>query len=570
MTEGIKEKEEIQQDIDIETLMNTIKAYRLRPLSFVEDNLACPTMNKHQQNVFNKFFEHRKLAVSTNNAFGKSFIAALIAITLPNLHPKGCEGLTLAPTFPQVADIIWREMRDIFVKTKKVKAKIMPLGRMLTVQYEISEKCFVTGRSPKRAAKGAVTPQTIQGKHERVVFIIIDEACGVDDQLFEQIERIASTAGLVYILLIGNPLNPNSYFGRIFTTTEGEGYKKIQYTAFDNANMIANGFSTMETIENEANKIRALPEADRLAYYENKHYKIVEPFSLSPGWVMKCFIRWGNSPLFQAMIIGLWVTILENTLVTLKRITEVSYGLNSSGNWISEESQYAKWNEDMTMYSAFDCGREGKDRSILSGLEGNREFYCHKFSKTFIPDTTDFRGERLLEDGPYLSNHWIQNVYLPNSERRHYIGIDCTGGFGDTIYDALMANELVKGNDRITIVRLVYSEAAYDEINYPNLTSEMFVLFCKDINSKEGILFFPDNDLKNEVTNRKVFIDNKNRSKLESKLDFKARNNSISPDTCDSKMQANYLRHLRNHEEAQVYGEPDASTNATGYKNREY
>ncbi len=540
------------EDIEIKELAKTIKAYRLAPSKFVADNLACPKFNKKQQEVFDAFFKYRKLAVSTHNAFGKSFIAANIALTLPNLYPKGCEGLTLAPTFSQVSDIIWREMRDIFNKSKKINAGVLPLGKILTVRYEIDDKCFVKGKSPKLSAAGASTPQVIQGQHEDVVFIIIDEACGIEDQIFEQIERIASTAGIVYILLIGNPLTPNSYFGRIFTTDEGEGYKKMQYTAFENENMIVNGLISLAAIEDEAVKIRSLCEEERLDYYENKHYTIPEPFGLSPGWVMKCYIRWGNSPLFQAMILGLWVTILENTRVTLRRMQEVSYGKNIKGEWISEESQYTKWNEDKTVYSGIDCGREGKDRSVLTSLEGNRESYCYKFSKTYVQDNTDYRGQKLVEDGPFVARHWYQYVYMQNPDTKHIIGIDCTGGYGDTIYDALMKMPELKDNPLLTIVRLVYSERAVNPAMYHNKATEMFVLLTDDINSTDGVMFYPDNDLKNEITNRKVFLTTKNYEgktvncyKLESKEDFKARNNSISPDTGDSKMMANYLRHIR-------------------------
>jgi hypothetical protein len=75
--------------------------------------------------------------------------------------------------------------------------------------------------------------------------------------------------------------------------------------------------------------------------------------------------------------------------------------------------------------------------------------------------------------------------------------IDCTGGFGDTIYAALMKYKL--DGKYITIRRIHFAAAAEDKVQYHDLVAQMAWQLKKDIESKEGLLLWENDDLKNQI-----------------------------------------------------------------------
>lgn len=551
-------------EIQADTLKQAILFYRDNPAEYVKDNLSIPDMTETQKEVFEAFFKYRKIAVSTHNAFGKSFLASVLALTVMNLYADECKGATIAPTFQQVRDVIWSELHSIFENTRSEK-HLMPLGKMGTVRYEIGAKTFLVGRSPKINAGG--TGQSLNGLHAHVIIIIVDEACGVNRQIFEQIERITNTGGIVFILFIGNPLDINSYFGQIFHTKEGEGYYKLSYTAYENPNLIANGLTSMDAITKEGEKIKALPESVRREYYENKHYKIVNHNLLSPGYVMKAFIRWGASPLFLTNVIGEWVATQTNALVTVIRATELMAGTYINENkekvYIAENEGYCKYNGDTNIYVGIDAAREGDDKIIIYALQGNKEIFKRKFNKTYIHEDSDYKGERLLEDGNYIAGEFITNLVIPYKQHNIRVEVDCGGGYGDTIYDSIIKHPIIKTLNLFKIRRIKFNENADKNDMYTDKASEIICQLADDINSEYGIIFDDiDEDLKNQLTNRRRGYDNKSRFKIESKKEYKIRSGSTSPDEMDALALANDCRHWNENQKKMI----EALTRTAGIK----
>ena len=419
------------------------------------------------------------------------------------------------------------------------------MGKMGTVLYKIAAKTFLVGRSPRINAGG--TGQSLNGLHAETMLVIVDEACGVNRQIFEQMERITNTGGKVFILLIGNPLDINSYFGQIFHTKEGEGFYKLSYTAFENPNLIANGLTSMEAIIKEGDKIKELPESVRREYYENKHYKIVNHNLLSPGYVMKAFIRWGASPLFLTNVIGQWVATQTNALVTVIRATELMSGTyldeNKQKVYIAENEGYCSYNGDKNIYVGIDAAREGDDKIIIYALQGNKEIFKRKFNKTYVHDDSDYKGERLLEDGNYIAGEFITNLVIPYKQNPIKCEIDCGGGYGDTIYDSIIKHPIMKTLNLFKVRRVKFNEKADKEDMYYDKASEIICQLADDINSEHGIVFDDvDEDLKNQLTNRRRGYDNKSRFKIESKKEYKVRSGSTSPDEMDALALANDCR----------------------------
>jgi hypothetical protein len=551
MTVSAPEKPNTLADLTLEEKRLAYRHFKKHPMKFI-DSIIMPrlgiTLEAGQRDVLNDIFEHKKVLVPTHFAFGKSFISALAVLAIMNLNLEECEAHTLAPTFRQVQDILWKEMRDIHTKCNK--EEIILDGKMTLTRYDIDTKTFAVGISPRRAAKGAVTPQYLSGSHAAVVIVVGDEAGALDDQIFDQVENITNTPGDVYIIYIGNPLIKTSRFGKMCLTEEGEGYVVNHKKAYEAPNMATNGLTSIEALRTEGAKIRDLPRDERKEYYDNKHYKIVNKHLLSPGWVMKCYIKWGESQLFLSKVIGEWTDRTENTLIPFERAIEIMHGsyIDEEGKrcWTSEERGYAKWNGIKNLYVGVDCAGQGTDRRVIHVLEGNREFHKKVFTKTYEKSNLDYKGTKLKEDGKYVADYIHSMIIVPNPERLIFIVIDVTGGFGDSVYEHLINKNL--NSKFVKIIRLNFAQKASTEEKeeiYHDIIAEMAIELSEDIMSNEGLLLEPDDDLQNQLTDRLKTQDGKKRHMLEAKDEYKARHSGESPDEFDALMLANKARHLK-------------------------
>jgi hypothetical protein len=530
--------------IDPDIMTRAIQRWRDCPMEYVDDVILANigiTLEPRQRLFLETVFKNKKVMCSTHFSFGKSFLCAIVILTLANLYCDDIKGETYAPTFSQVKDILWAELRSI---REELEGNVAVSGKMLTVRYDFGPNGFITGRSPKRSAKGAETAQTAQGKHARVVLFIIDEAGGTDQQIIEQIERSAASGQIVFIIAIGNPLSLSQWFGQYCTTEKGEGYTILEFDAYSAPNMIDNKLISMEAMRMEAEKIRSLSPETRKEYYSDKFYKKSYPTLLSPGWVMQKYLRLGESGLFKSYI-GEWSDNAIDTLIPMKRANECMLGSYIDGKgvkqWHSEDNDFCRWNGITKIRVGLDCAGEGTDRNILYALEGNRELLFKSFEKTW--ETTDeksqldYRGTYLKENGPYIAKYIYDNIILANPSRQIDITIDGTGGFGKTVYDSLMEYKL--DAEFITIRLLNFASAAKDEETYHDVIAEMAWNLANIIKSPAGLLLEPNDDLKNQLTSRKTTADGKKRNMLESKRDYKA-HGMVSPDDFDALMLACY------------------------------
>src|SRR5262249_50646982 len=124
-----------------------------------------------------------------------------------------------------------------------------------------------------------------QGIHRRYVLVLLDEACGIPEQLWTAVEAITTGADC-RILAIGNPDDPNTEFGKV--CNPGSGWNTIRISGFDTPNFTDEPF----------------PDALR-------------PLMLSPEWVEDKRLRWGEtSPRYIAKVLGEFPEIGDDTLIS--------------------------------------------------------------------------------------------------------------------------------------------------------------------------------------------------------------------------------------------------------------
>lgn len=256
-----------------------VSPYLTDPAAWVRDRLGEFLWSK-QREIAQSVVEHWRTAVRSAHDTGKSFIASRLAAWWVDVHPPGSAiVISTAPTYQQVHAILWEEIRNA---AAKAKARGRPLpGRVLqSDNWKLDD-----GRLAGFGRKPADTDiHGFQGHHRRHVLVILDEACGIPEQLWTAVESVTTNAEC-RILAIGNPDDPNTEFGNV--CKPGSGWNVVGVSAFDTPNF------TDEQV----------PDALR-------------PLLIAPEWEEDKRRRWGvESPRYTSKVLGEFPDIGEDVLI---------------------------------------------------------------------------------------------------------------------------------------------------------------------------------------------------------------------------------------------------------------
>lgn len=174
--------------------------YINNPIAFAEEVLG-DSLTIEQKQILDRVRIGGEINVQAAHGVGKSFIASRIVFYQTIV--QNTETITTAPTFRQVSNVLWKEVRKLASKVKKKFAGI-ECGRVFLRSGDGSAFGFTAQHNSTDA---------FQGNHAPGLGVIIDEACGVSNEIDEGAIACAVDAG-GFILRIGNPTNPNTAFGK--------------------------------------------------------------------------------------------------------------------------------------------------------------------------------------------------------------------------------------------------------------------------------------------------------------------------------------------------------------------
>lgn len=154
-----------------------------------------------QEEVLLAIRDYPRVAVKSGNTVGKSRTAAEIALTfLLSYYPS--KVIITAPTFNQVEQILWKEISTLYNKSS------IPIGGdLLNTELKLNDEWFALGISTDDVNR-------MQGFHSPFLLVIIDEALGVAQEIWEAIDGLHPYR----ILAIGNPLAPEGEFFKCFSS----------------------------------------------------------------------------------------------------------------------------------------------------------------------------------------------------------------------------------------------------------------------------------------------------------------------------------------------------------------
>lgn len=434
------------------------------PVSFIQAAFN-EKLWSYQKQVVNSVRDFKVTAVKSSNGIGKSYCAARTALWFLYSYPNS-KVITTAPTFRQVEDILWRELRNA-----KSKAIVPLTGRLNKTSLDLSEEWFAIGLSTNE-------PDRFQGYHAEHILLVVDEAAGVDEQIFIASDGIVTSDG-ARVLYIGNPTNLGGTFYKSFRS---EGVNKITVSAFDTPNFTKFGI-TLNDIRNGT-------------WQEKIDDILPAPYLITPEWVADKFTKWGEgTPMWSARVLGEFPEQGEDTLIPLIYIEKAV-------NRILEPNP-----EDSEQIGA-DIARFGVDKTVFMCRKGPKVIAVEEYSQG---DTMKTAQDLHV----FAGFHPAAQIYIDEI------------GVGAGALDRLKQIEekhLVQGVN----------------VGMPSQDPEMFINLRAEIywalreRFLEGNIQIPnDDELMAQLANIKFKYTNKGQIQIEAKEEMKKRG-LPSPDKADS------------------------------------
>ncbi len=192
--------------------------YRLEPARYVQERLGVE-LHAQQQQIARALIEHKRVLVQAGNGPGKTFVAASLVNWFYDCYSPGIT-LTTAPTQPQVEDLLWKEIRML----RRDKSGFQPRAPRLAD----ADNHFAVGYTARDY-------NAFQGRHERNLFLVFDEATGIDAQFWDAGEGMMTSDNCYWLVLL-NPTDITSY---AYEAALAGKFHVITLSAFEHPNILA-------------------------------------------------------------------------------------------------------------------------------------------------------------------------------------------------------------------------------------------------------------------------------------------------------------------------------------------
>lgn len=440
------------------------------PVEFMRDTLGYQTWDKLEQICYSVRDNHNTVVESAFSC-GKSISAAAIASWFLVTHQPAVV-ITLAPTYNQVINIIWRYIRFV------ARQANLPGTIFETPRWEIAPNHYAIGLSPKKdTGRDGDTISTLQGFHGPRMLVIMDEAAGLPKAIWDSVNGLA-VGDQCRILAIGNPIEQA---GPFYDATQNPSWHHIRISAFDHPNV------------KEGTEI--IPGAVTRSWVEERAKEWAT--EVSPGTPNAVHIPWIDKyydpmPIFEAKVLGVPPEQAEDQLIKL--------------SWVLAAQDRALDTRDAETVIGVDPAPRGGDDNSLCVRSGMQVKALYRLKGQ---DTQQIAG-------------WLQLLLQEHHAVKGYID-DAGVGVGVTDKARVMG---------LPIMPVNFGRSASQKKRFANLRAECWWRVRELL--REGKLALPnDPKLTADLVMPKYMPDQYGRIILESKDDIRARLGR-SPDSADS------------------------------------
>ncbi len=450
---------------------DTAAAPLLSPVEFAESVLGVRLWAK-QQELLSALPVHRRVAVKSGNGLGKGFSAAVAVLWFLYCHNPAIV-LSTAPTFRQVRHILWRQIHSLYRRAPQTLG-----GKLLDTRWELADDRYAMGLS-------ADTADQFQGFHSPNMLVVVDEAEGVSDLIYEAIESVMTSAE-TRLLLIGNPTTVSGMFRRAFHE-EREIYHCITISALDSPNVAAG--------------------------------RVVVPGLATARWVEERRQIWGEgNPLFRARVLGEFPDQAEDNLIRLSDVEAAVErwrgaqpgmgGLAQSDSTADTLEEPDTLEEEVVL--AVDVARFGSDHSVILKRRGSR-----------VEEIRTFNGMNTMELAGWVAAAIRECQPLQTCVDEVGVGAGVVDRLREQGYGVRGVNA---------------AHAARQKETFANLRAEAYWRL-RELFVAGSIAIPPDQRLMGELASLRYGFDSQGRILMESKDEMRKRGVS-SPDRADALMLA--------------------------------
>lgn len=280
ITMDLKDQATIEAGV-LALLQQNDVVYRRHPVKWVRSNDE--EVWSQQENILNSVRDNRYTAVHSAHDLGKSFIASRIIAWWIDTHPPGTAFVvSTAPSAAQVSAIMWREVSKIHKKAK-LGGNINRAGYP---QWYLGGELVGYGRKPADYEQSA-----FQGIHAEYVLVVIDEACGVNQNLYDAVDALATNEN-ARVLAIGNPDDPSSHFAKV--CQPGSGWHVIHLDGLRSPNITEARVIGPDPENPKFPLLAALMEAEGIPYSTEKVPDNIRPLLVNERWIEERIQRWAG------------------------------------------------------------------------------------------------------------------------------------------------------------------------------------------------------------------------------------------------------------------------------------
>jgi hypothetical protein len=289
-----------------------IERYRADPVSFCSEVLRFSCWSR-QREILESVRDNPRTAVRSCHGPGKTATAARVALWFLSVFPHS-RVVTTAPTTAQLRDVLWREIAQAHRDSRGFIG-----GELFGTRLEIASDWFCVGLATDR-------PDRFQGHHSEFLLLVIDEAAGVSEEIYEASSGFL-TSPSSRVLLIGNPTKVSGEF----------------YAAFHSQRDLYHGI--------------AISAFDCPAFTGEKVPRSVARKLVSRKWVEEHTRKWGEgSPLWQARIAADFPSLSDDNVIALGDL---------------EAAQQRTLEPGLPLVVSADVARFGSDETVIVVRAGN-------------------------------------------------------------------------------------------------------------------------------------------------------------------------------------------------------
>lgn len=421
-----------------------------------------------QREILHSVSVNNKTAVKSCHGAGKSFTAARAVIWYLSTR-KPAEVITTAPTWRQVERILWKEIR---LAWGKAVPDIQALGTCLNTELKFGDGHTAYGISTDDQDR-------FQGIHSPHLMVVVDEAAGVTQAIFDAIATLG-TGGEYRELLIGNPTSTNGRFYNAFQNPE-LGYHCISVRADNTPNF------TGEVVP-----------------------PVIARNLVTPQWAADRALEWGaDSALYKSRVDAEFPDGNEdNILVPL--------------SWIEDAcNRSPREDNNGVVQMGLDIARYGSDSCVIAGRVG--------YSLTQLDTLPGHTGSLEVEA-------WARRNAQDYSAKHGKVTVMVDEGYNPGVVDHLQALH----DDNISYEAVSFGASATNPEEHINKRNEMlwglrelFRTGNADPDISIPISGPAVERFKSQVSSIRFTYDTRLRPKLESKEDMRKRG-MPSPDETDA------------------------------------